>query len=91
MVPMHLVRWSVDVAMGATFLVTVITGLFNWTLLMRTSGMTEIVLPLALMSEIHSWAGPLLAMLVFVHLVINRAWILATTKKIFLGSPDRKS
>ncbi len=88
---MQLVRWSVDVAMGTTFLVTVITGLFNWTLLMRTLGLTDIVLPLALMSEIHSWTGPLLAMLVFVHLFINRAWILATTKKIFLGNPYRKS
>lgn len=88
---MQMVRWCVDVSMGATFLVTVITGLFNWTLLMRTSGLTGIVLPLALMSEIHSWAGPLMALLVFVHLYINRAWIFATTKKIFSGSPDKKS
>ena len=42
--------------MGITFLVTFITGLFNWTLLMRTLGLTGIVLPLALMSEIHT--GP---------------------------------
>jgi len=79
------VRWIVDMTMGAVFLVTVITGLFNWTLLMRTAGLTDIVLPLALMSEIHSWAGPVLAMLVFVHLVINRAWILATTRKVLFG------
>ena len=82
---MQMVRWIVDMTMGATFLVTVITGLFNWTLLMRTLGLTDIVLPLALMSEIHSWSGPLLALLVFIHLFINRAWILATTKKILFG------
>lgn len=85
---MQLVRWIVDLAMGAVFLVTVITGLFNWTLLMRTSGLTDIVLPLALMSEIHSWAGPILAILVFVHLCINRAWIFATTRKILFGRSE---
>jgi len=88
---MQLVRYSVDLAMGAVFLVTLITGLFNWTLLMRTSGLTDIVLPLALMSEIHSWAGPVLAMLVFVHLIINRAWILATTKKILFDRSEENS
>jgi hypothetical protein len=76
-------------AMGAVFLVTVVTGLFNWTLLMRTAGLTDVVLPLALMSEIHSWAGPVLAMLVFVHLFINRAWILATTRKILFGMSEK--
>ena len=88
---MQLVRYIVDLAMGAVFLVTLITGLFNWTLLMRTSGLTDIVLPLALMSEIHSWAGPVLAMLVFVHLIINRAWILATTKKILFDRSEENS
>jgi hypothetical protein len=79
------IRWGVDVAMGITFLVTLITGLFNWTLLMRTLGLTSVVLPLALMSEIHSWAGPLLGVFVAIHLFINRAWIIATTRKILSG------
>jgi hypothetical protein len=73
--------------MGITFLVTFITGLFTWTLLIRTLGLTDLVLPLALMSEIHSWAGLLLGLFVAVHLFINRAWILATTKKML--SADR--
>jgi hypothetical protein len=91
MVNMQVVRWGVDLAMGITFLVTFITGLFNWTLLMRSSGLTDIVLPLALMSEIHSWAGPLLGIFVAVHLFINRAWILAMTKKILSRGPDNSS
>ena len=78
-------------AMGILFFVTVITGLFNWTLFVRTLGLTYIVLPRALMSEIHSWSGPLLALLVFVHLFINRGWILATTKKILTGTWDDSS
>lgn len=85
MVTMQTIRWGVDVAMGITFLVTFITGLFNSTLLMRSLGLTDIILPLALMSEIHSWAGPLLGVFVFIHLFINRAWIIATTRKIWSG------
>lgn len=88
MVTTQTVRWGIDIAMGITFLVTFITGLFNWTLLMRTIGLTNVVLPLALMSEIHSWAGPLLGFFVAVHLFVNRAWIIATTRKILRG--DRR-
>lgn len=85
MVTTQTVRWGIDIAMGITFLVTFITGLLNWTLMMRTLGLTDIVLPLALMSEIHSWAGPLLGVFVAVHLFLNRAWIIAMTRKILRG------
>lgn len=86
------IRWGLDLGMGITFLVSFITGLFNWTLLMRSFGLTDIVLPLALMSEIHAWAGLLLGFFVAAHLFINRAWILAITKKILTGKrPDKDS
>jgi hypothetical protein len=91
MANMQGVKWCIDVAMGITFLITFVTGLFNWTLLMRTLGLTNIVLPLALMSEIHSWAGPLLGVLVGVHLFINRRWIIATTRKVIHGTLDTSS
>jgi phosphotransferase system glucose/maltose/N-acetylglucosamine-specific IIC component len=87
---MQVVRWGVDVAMGITFLITFITGLFNWTLLMRTLGLTDLVLPLALMSEIHSWAGLLLGIFVAIHLFINRAWIIAMTRKMVSGRRDER-
>jgi hypothetical protein len=86
MVNVQLVRWGNDLAMGITFVVTFVTGLFKWTLLMRTLGLTDLVFPLALMSDIHDWAGFLLGVFVAFHLFLNRGWILSTTKKILTGT-----
>ena len=86
MVNMQAVRLGFDVAMGITFLITLITGLLKWTLLMRTLGLTDLVYPAALMSDIHDWAGFFLGVFVAGHLFINRAWILSTTKKLLQGN-----
>jgi hypothetical protein len=91
MVTMQVIRWGVDITMGVVFLVTFITGLVKWTLLMRTLGLTGLVLPVALMSDIHDWAGFFLGVIVAVHLFINRAWILSMTQRILSGSGDEVS
>jgi hypothetical protein len=82
---MQVVRWCLDLGMGILFLVSFITGLFKFTLLMRTLGLTDIVLPLALMSTIHDWAGLALGFCVVTHLIINRRWITSMTGKILRG------
>ena len=87
---MQVVKWCLDMTMGVVFLICFVTGLFKFTLLMRTFGLTDIVLPLALMSDIHDWAGIALGALVALHLVLNRAWILSMTRKILTGSTDTK-
>jgi hypothetical protein len=87
---MQVVKWCVDLAMGIAFLFSCVTGFFKFTLLMRTFGLTEIVLPLALMSDIHDWAGITLCILVAVHLFLNRVWILSMTRKMFTGTTDIK-
>ena len=91
MVNIQLVKWCNDLGMGITFAVTFITGLFKWTLLVRTLGLTTLVFPVALMSDIHDWAGFLLGIFVAVHLFLNRAWIGAMTRRIFAGRPDDNS
>jgi hypothetical protein len=50
---------------------------------MRTFGLTDIVFPVALMSDIHDWAGVLMGFFVVAHLFMNRAWIISMTKHIF--------
>jgi hypothetical protein len=80
-----MLKWGNDVALALTFLVTFVTGLIKWTVLMRTFGMTGLVLPLALVSDIHDRAGVLLGVFVATHLFINRSWIIATTRKIIRG------
>jgi hypothetical protein len=81
----QVIRWGVDLAMGVSFLVSFITGMFKFTFFMRLSGLTSLVLPIAQMSNIHDWSGLALGFFVAVHLVLNRAWIITMTKKILAG------
>lgn len=83
---MQVVRYCVDLSMGIVFLICFVTGLFKFTLLMRMLGLTEVVLPLALMSDIHDWSGVLLGIVVVVHVILNRGWILSMTKKMLGGT-----
>lgn len=81
----QVVKWFLDLAMGVLFLVSFITGMFQFTFFMRLSGLNSLVLPIARMSEIHNWSGLALGCCVAVHLLLNRAWIIAMTKKILAG------
>jgi len=81
----QVVKWCVDLAMGIAFLFSAVTGTIKFMVLMRVAGFSAIVLPLAQMSEVHDRAGIILSILVLVHLVLNRAWILSMTRKILTG------
>ena len=81
----QVVKWGVDLAMGVSFLVCFITGMFKFTFFMRVSGLTSLVLPIAQMSTIHDWSGLALGFFVAVHLVLNRAWIMTMTRKVLTG------
>lgn len=85
---MQVVRWGVDIAMGITFILCAVTGIFKFTPFMRASGLTALILPLALMSDIHDWTGIILCFLVAVHLYLNRSWILSMTQRVLAGIPD---
>jgi hypothetical protein len=56
---------------------------------MHMLGLTGIVMPLALMSDIHDWSGILLGILVAIHIILNHRWIVAMTRKI-VGGTSRK-
>jgi hypothetical protein len=81
----QVVRWGNDVAMGVSFLVCFITGMFKFTFFMRLFDLTSLVLPIALMSKIHDWSGLALGLFIAVHLVLNRTWIITMTRKILAG------
>ncbi len=87
---MQVVKWCVNLAMGVLFLISFITGFFKFTLLIRMFGLTDVVLPLARMSDIHDWSGLMLCFLVAVHLFLNRAWILSMTRKMVTGTVNLK-
>jgi Domain of unknown function (DUF4405) len=83
---MQVVKWCVDLAMGIAFLFCAVTGIIKFMVLARLAGFSEIVLPVALVSEVHDRAGIALSILVLVHLILNRAWILSMTRKILSGT-----
>lgn len=78
----QVIKWGIDLAMGVSFLICFITGMFKFTFFMRLFGLTSRVLPIAQMSVIHDWSGIALGFFVAVHLVLNRAWIITMTKKV---------
>jgi len=86
---MQVVKWFLDLAMGISFLVSFVTGFFKFTFLMRITGLVDLVLPLALMSDIHDWSGLALGFFVAVHLFLNRSWIMSMTRRIL--SFEKKS
>jgi len=87
MVNSNAVRYCVDLSMGIAFLICFVTGLFKFTLLLRMLGLTSLVMPVALMSDIHDWSGIVLGMLVAAHLLINRRWIVAMSRKVLRRVP----
>ena len=80
------VKWLNDLLMGVTFLVCFITGLLKYSVLLQLTGLNNILLPAAFISDLHDWSGILLGLFVFLHLFLNRRWIIATTHKMF-GRP----
>jgi len=78
------VKFWVDVCMGISFLIVLVTGIFKWPGLAQTtfSGVYDFV-SFRVISRVHDWSGLLMAGLVFVHLCLNWAWIKAMSQQIF--------
>jgi hypothetical protein len=72
--------------MGISFLVCLVTGLLKYSVLLQLTGLNNVVLPAALISDLHDWTGLLMGLFVFLHLLLNRRWIISTTKKILAGT-----
>ena len=69
--------------MGSVFLVSLLTGLLKLTLILRLTGLSSVILPSALISDIHDASGVLLGCFVFLHLYLNRGWITSMARKIW--------
>lgn len=71
-------KYLIDFGMGVSFLLCFITGLMKWPT--KTVGRME---PGFLVNFLHDYAGILLGLFVFIHLIINWSWVIHMTKKIF--------
>ena len=81
----QILKWAVDIGLLVSFVVCSVTGLLKWTLLMRMLGLSGIIFPLALFSDIHDWSGLVLIVLVCAHLLLNGKWIISVSKKVVAG------
>jgi hypothetical protein len=80
-----ILKWSLDLAMGIVFIICFVTGILKFTLLLRLTGLNGLVLPSAFISDLHDWSGLLLGLLVFIHLFLNRNWIISMTLQVTGG------
>jgi hypothetical protein len=85
MVQLQVAKWFVDVLMGIAFLICFITGILKYRLFMQLFGLTHVPLPMAPITDIHDQSGIILGVLVGIHLVLNRRWICAMTRKVITG------
>jgi hypothetical protein len=81
----NVVRWGVDLAMGMAFVISFATGLLKFTVLLRLTGVNGMILPSAFISDLHDRSGVLLGLLVFLHLFLNRKWLVAMTRQVLGG------
>jgi hypothetical protein len=77
-----ILKWSMDLAMGSAFLISFVTGLLKFMILLRLTGLSGMILPSAFISDIHDWSGIFLGVFVFIHLFLNRQWIISMTRKV---------
>jgi len=78
-------KYFVDLGMGLSFLVVFFTGIFKFPGLTNYFKFIYRIIPGFNISRVHDWAGLIMGIFVFVHLVLNWNWIVAMTKNIFKG------
>ena len=84
-----ILKWLADLGMGVMFAVCFITGLLKFSLLLQVTGLNGLVLPSALISDLHDWSGILLGLFVLLHLYLNRTWIIGMTKNVLGGNRQK--
>lgn len=80
------IRWGIDLVMGITFAVSMVTGLLKLTQIQRIFGLNHLILPTARISDIHDGAGVVLGACIFLHLFMNRNWIITMTLQVLRGA-----
>ena len=77
------ILYLLNVLLALSFLLSLITGIIKWpSLTIYFTGIYRVI-PAPIMTSIHDWSGAALTVLVFIHLVLHRKWIVTMSKKIF--------
>ncbi len=76
-------NYLIDIGLAISFLTVFIMGIIKWPGLLNKFGVNVKNLPYKHISLIDDWAGLIMGILVFVHLILHWKWIVVMTKKIF--------
>jgi hypothetical protein len=76
-------NYWIDVGLAISFLIVFITGVIKWPGLLFKLGVNVKNLPIKRISLAHDWAGLIMGILVFVHLILHWKWIVVMTKSLF--------
>jgi hypothetical protein len=79
------VKYIIDVGLLISFILVLVTGVIKFGKLLRAIGinLNYAELPMHEISVVHDWSGVFMGIFVFIHLVLNFDWIIATTKDFF--------
>lgn len=85
-------NYFIDILLFIAFLVTGITGLIKWRLLIVTLGIAELyfILPMAKIRIWHEWASFSLLILIWIHIILHWKRIVLTTRKKSSGISKNK-
>ena len=78
-------NYFIDILLLIAFLITGITGLIKWRLLIVNLGMAELyfILPMDKIRLWHEWASFAMLILILIHLIFHWNWMVFNTRRIF--------
>lgn len=79
------INYFVDILLFIAFLITGITGLIKWRLLIVNLGMAELyfILPMGKIRLWHEWSSFAMLVLILIHFILHWSWLVSNTKRLF--------
>lgn len=74
-------NYFIDICMGATFLITFLTGVIKLREVLIFFSRMGIYFSMYWINFLHDWIGILMGIFVFIHLLFHFKWIKVMTKK----------
>lgn len=78
-------NYFIDTLLLIAFLITGITGLIKWRLLIVNLGMAELyfILPMGKIRLWHEWGSFAMLILTLIHFILHWNWMVFNTRRVF--------
>ena len=77
------IKYLVNLGLILSFIITFVSGIMKYPGLLPRLGINYFKLPMGAISLAHDWGGNAMGVFVLFHLILNRRWLVDTTRKIF--------